>query len=74
MKDEEEMTKNGTGIDRARRRKKKADTENRRRGIKDGGGKRRETMNDERGETEVGTEGSERGIPKDERTKRRKAR
>ena len=56
MKDEEEMTKNGTGIDRARRRKKKADTENRRREIKDGGGKRRETKNDDRGETEAGGE------------------
>ena len=30
MKNDEEMTKDGTGIDRARRRKTKADTENNR--------------------------------------------
>jgi hypothetical protein len=30
MKNEEEVTKDGTGIDRARRRKTKADTENNR--------------------------------------------
>ena len=38
-------------------------------GIKDEGGKRRETKDDDRGETEVSTEESERGIPKDEGTK-----